>query len=117
MPSYLLSSKSTLNDTNCCCDNSIDGNTAIFFNNLATKLLDMSNAIELRMNELKNKVCVSQKQGIFMASIETPSMSLGIKYEYIEYIKRYGPPYNGIFDECKLNDIRIELNIPIIKLI
>lgn len=115
MPSYLLSSKSTLNDTNCCCDNSIDGNTAIFFNNLATKLLDMSKAIEIRINELKNKVCTPQKQGVFMASIETPNMPLGIKYEYIEYIKRYGPPLNGQFDELLLNGIRRELNIPIIS--
>jgi hypothetical protein len=38
-------------------------------------------------------------------------MALGIKYEYVEYIKQYGPPPDGIFNEEKLAAIRIELGI------
>ena len=95
----------------CCSDNSIDRNSAIFFNNLALKLLEMSTTIEERMKELSNKVCVPQTSGVLFASIDTPTMTLGVKYEYVEYIKRYGPPKKGKFDEEKLEEIRIELGI------
>jgi len=95
---------------NCCCD-SIDGNAAIFFNNLAKKLVDMSKSIEKRIEDLSNKVCQPESKGILMASIDTPSMMLGIKYEYVEYVRRYGPPIKGKFDPILLEEIRTDLGI------
>lgn len=94
-----------------CCDNTVDRNSALFFSNLATKLLDMSKAIEARMEELANKACHTESGGFLFASIDTPSMAIGVKYEYVEYIKRYGPPHRGKFDEHKLRKIRKELGI------
>ena len=113
MPSYIQISRQNVGSSsggNCCCD-SIDGNSAIFFNNLAQKLLDMSKAIEKRIDDLSNKVCQPESKGFLIASIDTPSMMLGVKYEYIEYIRRYGPPDKGKFDSVLLEKLRIELGI------
>jgi hypothetical protein len=93
-----------------CCDNSLDRNSAVFFNKLALKLMDMSQAIEKRIKEISEK-CVVPQKGFLLASIETPQMVLGVKYEYVEYVKRYGPPLKGKFDEELLKEIRIELGI------
>ena len=119
MPSYIVNSLK-----NCgknvvamsCNDNSIDRNSALFFNNLATKLLDMSRAIETKMEELRNKVCERPSgRGFLFASIEAPSMVVGVRMEYVEYIKRFGPPVKGKFDENLLNELRIEMGIPLIS--
>jgi len=93
------------------CKSEIDGNSAIFFNNLAIKLLAMSQSIELRIEEISNKVCNPETKGFILVSIDTPVMELGVKYEYIEYIKRYGPPQKGKFDPRKLNIICTELGL------
>ena len=116
MPSYILSRRNAAaaSGQDCCCDdNSIDRNSAIFFNNLATKLLDMSRAIEQRVKDLVEQArCnTGDGKGVYIASIETPVMSLGIKYEYVEYVKRYGPPPKGKFDTTILNQLRVELGI------
>lgn len=115
MPSYLLGGGTSGIGTGngcCCVDNSLDRNSALFFNNLATKLLEMSETIERRMEELANRVPPTQQGGgVLFASIETPAMALGVKMEYVEYIKRYGPPTKGKFDPEKLAILRAELGI------
>lgn len=112
MPSYIVvAGRAGYSGDPCCKDNSIDRNSAIFFNNLANKLLDMSKAIDARMTELANKACPAPSKGFLLASIDTPQMVLGVKYEYVEYIKRHGPPSKGKFDKDKLEAIRIELGI------
>jgi len=109
MPTYIIRNKIITNDG--CCNNSLDRNSAVFFNNLATKLLDMTKSIEQRMEDLSKKACQTASKGFILASIDTPQMVIGVKYEYIEYIKRYGPPIKGKFDEEKLQLLRIELGI------
>jgi hypothetical protein len=112
MPAYIVvAGRGGYSGDPCCRDNSVDRNSAIFFNNLANKLLEMSKAIDARMAALANKVCEPTSKGFLLASIETPAMVLGVKYEYVEYIKRHGPPVKGKFDEAKLEAIRIELGI------
>lgn len=120
MPSYLLGKFTSgagaggaSGDGCCCTDNTLDRNSAVFFNNLATKLLDMSKAIQKRMDELANRVPPPPQAGFLFAKIDTPVMTLGVKMEYVEYIKRYGPPIKGKFDETKLNDLRAELGISV----
>ena len=109
MPSYIVSNvKST--PAPCCCDTSMDSSPATFFSNLATKLLDMSQAIAKKMEELSNKVC-KPSSGFSMVHISTPILTINVKYEYIEYIKRYGPPENGIFDDAKIARIKKDLGI------
>jgi hypothetical protein len=89
----------------------LDRDTALFLDILADNLLSMSRAIDVRINELTNKACNTTANGFVLASIETPSMLLGIKYEYVEYIKRFGPPIKGKFDENLLESLRKELNM------
>jgi hypothetical protein len=112
MPSYIVvAGRGGYDGDPCCRDNSVDRNSAIFFTNLANKLLEMSRAIDARMTELSNRVCAPETKGFLLASIETPQMVLGVSYEFVEYIKRHGPPVNGKFDAQKLADIRTELGI------
>jgi hypothetical protein len=117
MPVYIVNSlrKSGLSSSNLCCnDNSLDRNSALFFSNLANKLLDMSRSIEAKMEELRKKVCEQPTgRGFLFASIEAPSMVVGVRMEYVEYIKRFGPPVKGKFDENLLNELRVELGIPL----
>jgi hypothetical protein len=94
---------------------SVTGNackeTVRFFGKLATKLLEMSEAIDKRIQKIKSESCPKPQRGVIMAEIDAPVMTIGVKYEYVEYIRRHGPPVNGIFDEAKLNVIRIELGM------
>ena len=106
MPSYIVSGLNVqaTGDSMVCRD------TTRFFDTLATKLLDMSRAIQQKMDEIRAQVNCQEK-GVLLASIEAPNMALSVKYLDIEYIKRYGPPEDGIFDEAKLIVLRGELGI------
>lgn len=109
MPRYILTSGTS---GNYCCDNSIDRTSAMFFSNLATKLIDMVQAFEAQIEKIKEaNNQVSDSKGILLAAIDMPVMTIGVKYEYVEYIKRYGPPTNGNFDETLLQQLRDELGI------
>jgi len=112
MPVYIHRGNANSASGVCCSQNTIDRNSAVFFNSLATKLLDMSRAIEKKMEDLRKRVCEPQNgRGFLFASIEAPSMVVGVRQEYVEYIKRYGPPVKGKFDEGLLNILRQELGI------
>lgn len=82
-----------------------------FFSSLANKLLEMATAINKRIDDIKKNCSKTTERGFLLASIETPVMQLGVKYEYLEYIKRFGPPVDGKFDEAKLEQLRIEFGI------
>ena len=113
MPSYI---KKILNGGLCqpqqqqqsCCSSR---DSSKFFSNLATKLLEMTTAINTRIEDIKKNCGGKAQSGFFLASVDAPVMNLGVKYEYIEYIKRFGPPIEGKFDETKLHQLRIELGI------
>lgn len=106
MPTYIVSglNAQASGDSMVCRD------TTRFFDTLATKLLEMSKAIQQKMDDIRSQVNC-QGKGVLLASIDTPTMAISVKYEYIEYIKRYGPPEDGIFDEAKLDILRQELGI------
>jgi len=95
-------------------DNTLDRNSALFFNNMATKLLEMSIAIEARFEDIRKRCGGTLPPGptFFFASIETPTMVVSVPIEYTEYIKRFGPPHKGRFDEDKLKFICYTLGIP-----
>jgi hypothetical protein len=84
--------------------------TVKFFGSLAAKLLDMAETIEKRIDKIKNEI-YNPSKGFLLAQIDAPRMVIGVRYEYVEYIKRFGPPDNGIFDEAKLTALRQELGI------
>lgn len=109
MPSYITrkyNTSSITNNTTESCQSSIS-----FFSKLSEKMLDMVNTLKKQFQECKDNARPTQTKGFFLASIETPKMVIGVKMEYIEYIKRYGPPSDGIFNESLLQKLRIELGI------
>ncbi len=74
----------------------------------------MSKSVEARIEEIK-KDChkpATGGRGFMFASIETPVMAIAVNQEYMEYVKRYGPPPKGKFEPLKLHLIRIELGVP-----
>jgi hypothetical protein len=111
MPNYIV--KPSHYNQNTGCGDAYCKDSAIFFNTLATKLLEMTTSIETRIEEIqKNCNNNSIGNGIYFVQIEVPSMKIGVKYEYIEYVKRYGPPPPlESFDETKLQQIREELGL------
>lgn len=115
MPSYLVRGKyAGVISGNCCNTCVIDKKSSLFFNTLATRLLEMSHAIEERIEDIK-KNCNGPKQanGFLFASIDTPQMNITVGEEYVIYVQRHGPPHHGKFDQHKLNHIRKEYGIPI----
>ena len=108
MPRYILK------DDDCgksFCPTQPANNSSFFLHSLADKLLLMACTIERKIDDLENQLCQTPQNGVFLVSVETPKMMLGIKYEYVEYIKRYGPPCDGKFNEVILDELRKELNI------
>jgi hypothetical protein len=106
MPSYITrNSVAVINNTDSC-QSSIS-----FFSKLSEKMLDMVNTLKKQFEECKENARPIQAKGFFLASVETPQMVIGVKIEYLEYIKRYGPPSNGLFDETLLQRLRTELGI------
>jgi hypothetical protein len=111
MPTYLiLGDCSTLKVNNDQCS-TICKDTTKFFGTLANKLLNMAEKIHDKIEKLKTEVCLRPQKGFVFAEIDAPKMVLGVRYEYVEYVRRYGPPENGVFDEERLEVIRSELGI------
>lgn len=81
-----------------------------FFSKLSDKLLTMVKSLKKQFDECKNAITTRAK-GFILAEVEVKTAPLNVKYEYVEYIKRYGPPTNGIFEEEKLILLRKELGI------
>lgn len=103
---YLIKKIPILCNTNNSCKD-----TTRFFTNLAEKLKLMAISFEDRINKLKEQSCQVIPGAVVLATVELPKMSIGVKYEYIEYIKRFGPPIDGIFNPERLELIRQELGI------
>jgi hypothetical protein len=84
-----------------------------FLEKLSNKLLDMTKSLQAQFAELVRPPPSSGTDGggVYIAKIDTPVMNIGVKYEYVLYIQRYGPPDNGIFDETILSELRAELGI------
>jgi hypothetical protein len=115
MPTYIVSNtfNNVLSGTGSggCANAVVCRDTTKFFDKLATKLKEMAEAVNTRIEDIrKNAVCYAGG-GVLFASIDVPKMNLEVKYEYIEYITRYGPPIDGIFDETKLAELRVELGL------
>ncbi len=101
---YSMTSGSVANDT--------QNQTSIeFFATLSDKLVLMAESLKEQFDDLRKQVNAEFAKGAVLASIVAPKMSLGVKQEYIEYIKRFGPPPDGVFDEAILILLRAELGI------
>ena len=83
-----------------------------FFDTLSNKLVLVTESLKSQFEDLKKAAYGRIRNGAVLASIIAPSPPIGVKYEYVEYVKRYGPPTNCIFDQALLFAIRLELGIP-----
>lgn len=93
------------------CDGSIDKSSAGFFHDLASKILQMAESVDARIEDIRKKCNDSQQaRGFLFASVDTPNMNISIGAEYVIYIQRFGPPQLGKFDQDKLAEIRAEIN-------
>lgn len=113
MPRYLMSGSSMLcgKSSAGCTSSNINCSSAInFLDILSLKLLEMTKSLQEQFEECKH-VPTTQASGFVLASVDVPKMVVGVKYEYIVYIQRYGPPTNGAFDESILTHLRTELGI------
>jgi hypothetical protein len=103
-PTVTPPSSSSSNSANCCCPSS-----TLFLESLTNKLIAMTTSLKEQFADLKN----NQKptlgpQAPRLVEIQVKT-NVSVKYEYIIYLKRYGPPVNGIFDPIYLSLIRAEL--------
>jgi hypothetical protein len=73
--------------------------------------MDMTVAINKRIEKLQSQTNCSGGKGVLLASIDAPVMMIAIKPEFLEYIRRYGPPEGGKFDQQKLQIVRTELGV------
>lgn len=113
MPSLITAADLTnYSGTSGCCQNETPCQSSlIFFSKLSDKLLIMVESLKTQFEECRSKCMGTPSQGAILVSVDAPQVTLGVRYEFIEYIKRYGPPVAGIFDENLLNIIRQQLNI------
>lgn len=80
-----------------------------FFSTLSDKLVSMTESLQKQFDALRREALARSANGPIMASVVAPKMTLGVKYEYIEYINRYGPPADGVYDPVILETLRQEL--------
>jgi hypothetical protein len=80
-----------------------------FFSTLSDKLVLMTESLKAQFERLRLEAQGRRAEGPIFASITAPKMTLGVKYEYIEYINRYGPPADGIFDAALLESVKQDL--------
>jgi hypothetical protein len=92
------------------CDAYCSAKTLSFFDILSDKLVLLAESINDQFEYLKKNIYVPA-EGAVLASIIMKPPPIGVKYEFIEYIKRYGPPTDGIFDQGLLQGLRAELGI------
>ena len=86
-----------------------DPSTSNFLNALVNKLHSMAIALKDQFTSLENIATHSCSRGVVFAEIDAPPIILKVKYEYILYIQRYGPPLDGVFNETYLAELRKEL--------
>jgi hypothetical protein len=111
MPQYITKGNNSYNG-NCCTTSSDSCQSSVtFFSTLSQKMLEMVDTLQKQFQECKENAKPTEVKGFFLASIDAPTSLIGVKYEYLEYINRYGPPKDGIFDEILLAKLRSELGI------
>ena len=107
-PYSLTSTGSSTDAGNCCCPSSTK-----FLETLTNKLVDMTNSLKTQFSELVKPPVNTGGRGIFLATVDA-SQVVQVRYEYLYYIRRYGPPVNGIFDPVYLDLIRAEIDAGLI---
>lgn len=94
----------TTSSSNCCCPS-----TTTFLSTLVDKLYTMAQTLKGQFETYESLAKKQPARGAVFAEIEVADVKLEIKYEYVIYIEKHGPPINGIFDEALLAQIRVEM--------
>ncbi len=81
-----------------------------FLETLSGKLKELTDALKIQFDDLRKQITVKAR-GPVLASVVAKTIPVGVKYEYVMYIKEYGPPVNGKFDENLLEGLRRQLGI------
>ncbi len=92
------------------CDAYCAAKSLEFFDTLSEKLVLMTQSLNDQFEDIRKQI-YTQGQGAVLASVVAQPPPIGVKYEYIEYIKEFGPPLDGIFDQQKLITLRIRLGL------
>jgi hypothetical protein len=100
-PTTTITQSST--SSSCCCPS-----TTTFLSTLVDKLHTMASRLKDQFDALEAKTQRTPQKGIIFAEIDT-TVGVSIKYEYVIYIEKYGPPIDGIFDEALIAQIRAEM--------
>ncbi len=82
-----------------------------FFETLTDKLTCMVTSLQEQFEECHAAAKPQYADGFVLVEVDIPKATIGVKLEYIEYIKRYGPPCDGKFCEEKLRCLRAELGL------
>jgi hypothetical protein len=82
-----------------------------FFETLTDKLVCMVTSLQEQFEECHAAAQPQYAEGFVLVEVEIPKQTLGVKLEYLEYIKRYGPPCDGKFCEEKLRCLRAEMGL------
>ena len=107
-PYSLTPSVSSSDAGNCCCPSSTK-----FLETLTDKLIEMTNSLKTQFAELVRPPAPGGSRGFFLATVPL-SAKVETKSEYLFYVRRYGPPTNGIFDPIYLDLIRSEIDAGLI---
>lgn len=91
------------NSSNNTCNNR---STTKFFESLVNKLEEMTLSLKEQFIEIEGRCNIVPKRGCVLAEAAIESTIVEVKYVYVQYIRRYGPPPNGIFDEELLTELR-----------
>lgn len=103
-PTTTTDPTTTTTSSSCCCPS-----TTTFLSTLVDKLYTMAQTLKSQFENYENLAKKQPARGAIFAEIEVADVNLQIKYEYVIYIERHGPPIDGIFDETLLAQIRAEM--------
>jgi len=78
---------------------------------MTDKLSAMVTSLKQQFEDLAENCGGQKAQGAILASTTVPPVVIGVRMEYLEYIKRYGPPLDGKFDEHRLHHLRHEMGL------
>ena len=73
----------------------------------------MTNSLKTQFAELVRPPAPGGSRGFFLATVPL-SAKVETKSEYLFYVRRYGPPTDGIFDPIYLDLIRAEIDAGLI---
>lgn len=112
MPTYYIS-KSCYPSAGGCIDKGSTNycpSSTLFLGTLADKLMDMVTSLKQQFDDLEancNKG-THKAAGAILAEISVQG-HIDTKWEYIYYIRIYGPPIDGVFDPVYLDKIRQDI--------